>query len=83
MKVTLQYSQAASTQTANFCWLPGFAPQSREPEASTWVSLLEPPSAFSYDEALLLCQQSEEEWLAWVPDHGEVVLHVNQFCRAA
>lgn len=83
MKVELKYSQTAFAQTANFCWLPAFTPQSSEPQASTWVSLLEPPSAFSYDEALLLCQQSEDEWLAWVPEHGEVVLHVNQFCCAA
>ena len=83
MKVELKSPQTAFAQTANFCWLPGFAPSSTEPQASTWVSLLEPPSQYSYDEALLLCQQSEDEWLAWVPEHGEVVLHVNQFCCAA
>jgi hypothetical protein len=83
MKVKLQNSQAAFAQTANFCWLPNATPTPTEHQASTWVHLLEPPSAFSYDEALLVCQQSEDEWLAWVPEHGEVVLHINQFCRAA
>ncbi|HEY9860184.1 MAG TPA: hypothetical protein V6D16_11815 [Candidatus Obscuribacterales bacterium] len=83
MKVKLQSSQTAFAQTANFCWLPGLAPTPAKPQASTWVHLLEPPSAFSYDEALLICQQSEDAWLAWVPEHGEVVLHVNQFCLAA
>lgn len=47
-------------------------------QADTWVRLLELPSPFSFDEALLLCQQSEDEWVAWVPNHGEVVLHVRQ-----
>ena len=83
MKVELKYSQTAFAQTANFCWLPGQAPTPTAPEASTWVNLLEPPSAFAYDEALLICQQSEDEWLAWVPEHGEVVLHASQFCRTA
>lgn len=75
MKVELQNSP-----TATFCWLPNYASASLEYQASTWVNLLEPPSAFSYDEALLICQQSEDEWLAWVPDHGEVVLNTRQFC---
>lgn len=65
--------------TANFCWLPTYtAPV--EYQASTWVHLLEAPSTYSYDEALLICQQSEDEWLAWVPDHGEVTLRTRQFC---
>lgn len=74
MKVKLQNSL-----TANFCWLPNYAPTAIEHQASTWVSLLEAPSTFSYDEALLICQQSEDEWLAWVPEHGEVILHTRQF----
>lgn len=48
---------------------------------SEWVKLLNPPTAFSADEALLLCQCSETEWLAWVPDYGEMVLDTCQFCR--
>lgn len=50
--------------------------------ASTWVHLLELPNPFSYDEAMLLCKHSDEEWLAWIPDHGEAVLHTSQFCFA-
>ncbi len=45
-----------------------------------WVKLLNQLSPFSYEEALLLCQASEFEWIAWVPDHGEVTLHESQFC---
>lgn len=44
-----------------------------------WVKLVAPPDPMSYDEALLLTRQSEDEWLAWVPDHGEVTLHVSEF----
>ena len=51
-----------------------------EIQADTWVKLLELPSTFSFDEALLLCQNSEDEWVAWIPGHGEAVLHVSQFC---
>ncbi len=54
-----------------------FQPQFK---ADTWVKLLETPSSFSFDEALLLCQTSEDEWIAWIPDHGEAVLKVDQFC---
>jgi hypothetical protein len=49
-------------------------------ESSTWVHLLESPSPLAYQEALLLCQHSEDEWVAWIPDHGEAVLHISQFC---
>lgn len=55
--------------------LPAFQP-------SSWVTLRQRPHPFSADEALLLCQESEDYWVAWVPDCGEVRLHVNQFaCR--
>jgi hypothetical protein len=46
---------------------------------STWVKLREAPSPYSHDEALLLCQQSDTEWVAWVPDYGEIVLDHYQF----
>ncbi|MBW4446486.1 MAG: hypothetical protein KME38_06290 [Spirirestis rafaelensis WJT71-NPBG6] len=48
-------------------------------QASTWVKLLELPSAYSFDQALLLCQVTEDEWLAWIPDHGEALLNTRQF----
>ncbi len=44
-----------------------------------WVKLLEPPSEYAADEALLLCQKSADSWIAWIPDHGEVVLNRSQF----
>jgi hypothetical protein len=53
---------------------PSFTP-------STWVKLRELPSPFSADEALLLCQYSENQWLAWVPEYGEILLDVDQFAE--
>ncbi|MBC6434770.1 hypothetical protein FM036_31920 [Nostoc sp. HG1] len=47
-------------------------------KASTWVNLLLLPNRFSFDEALLLCPISADEWLAWIPDHGEAILNIRQ-----
>jgi len=55
---------------------PKFAP-------STWVRLFNPPTAFSFDEAWLLCQYSQDKWLAWIPDYGEILLSTNEFCTVA
>lgn len=54
----------------------------QELQPSRWVKLLELPSPFSFDEALLLCKCSDSEWLAWIPDWGEAVLDTRQFCLA-
>jgi hypothetical protein len=51
-------------------------------EPSTWVHLLESPSPFAYEEAFLLCQKSEDEWIAWIPDFGEIVLKIGEFCTS-
>lgn len=48
-------------------------------QTSIWVRLREQPSPYCQDEALLLCQHSEMEWLVWIPDYGEIVLHRSQF----
>lgn len=44
-----------------------------------WVKLLQCPSEYAFDEAKLLCQESLNTWVAWVPDHGEVVLDRSHF----
>ncbi|MBW4695245.1 MAG: hypothetical protein KME27_26140 [Lyngbya sp. HA4199-MV5] len=46
---------------------------------STWVKLRSLPTTYCSDEALLLCQQSEQQWLAWVPDYGEITLEREEF----
>ncbi|NEN98044.1 MAG: hypothetical protein F6K50_21750 [Moorea sp. SIO3I7] len=54
--------------------------QSQEPfQPGTWVRLLELPNPYSFDEALLLCQISQDQWVSWIPDHGEATLHISQF----
>ncbi|MDX2212530.1 MAG: hypothetical protein SFY66_04495 [Oculatellaceae cyanobacterium bins.114] len=45
----------------------------------TWVKLLHTPSDYAFDEARLLCQESSNTWVAWVPDHGEIVLDRGHF----
>jgi hypothetical protein len=45
----------------------------------TWVKLLQRPNPYAADEAKLLCQGSDNVWVAWVPDHGEVVLDRSHF----
>jgi hypothetical protein len=44
----------------------------------SWVKLKQLPNPYSHDEALLLYQISNHEWLAWAPDHGEFVLCIWQ-----
>ncbi|MDX2243746.1 MAG: hypothetical protein NW224_23945 [Leptolyngbyaceae cyanobacterium bins.302] len=50
-----------------------------EPNPPMWVKLFQAPGIFSSHEALLLCQVAREQWLAWVPDHGEIVLDREEF----
>lgn len=45
----------------------------------TWVKLLQSPSEYAFYEAKLLCQESPNTWLAWIPDHGEVILDRSNF----
>lgn len=40
-------------------------------QPSTWVELVEPPSLYSEDVALLLCQEAENRWRGWIPGYGE------------
>ncbi len=53
-------------------WAPRFMP-------SMWVQLLNPPTAYSFDQAWLLCQCAENQWLAWVPEYGELLLTIDEF----
>lgn len=72
---------AVQPKSENLDWLiKSYGARSKQEfQPDTWVQLLELPSPFSFDEALLLCQHSDDEWVAWIPDHGEAVLHVSQF----
>jgi hypothetical protein len=48
----------------------------------SWVKLRHPPTAFSFDEAWLLCECGDNEWLAWIPDYGEWVVRSTEICVA-
>lgn len=52
--------------------IPKYAP-------STWVTLRRPITAYSFDEAWLLCEGDPGYWIAWVPDYGEILLSVDEF----
>lgn len=47
-------------------------------ESGQWVQLKEIPSTFAQDEALLLCEISDNQWLTWVPNHGEYLLELSK-----
>lgn len=57
-------------------WVP---PTAASPQPSTWVKLHTPPTAFSFDEAWLMCECEGDRWLAWVPDYGEILLSADEF----
>lgn len=54
-----------------------------QPQPNTWVQLLELFNPYCHDEALLLCQISNWEWIGWIPDHGEAIINIEQFCFPA
>lgn len=49
------------------------------PYPNTWVKLRDSLSAYSFEEALLLCEEPDGRWVAWIPDFGETMLHRHQF----
>jgi hypothetical protein len=67
--LTVASLQAKSVPTA-----VGFQPQ-----PNTWVQLRDRISPHSFDQALLLCEESNQQWVAWIPDFGEAVLSRHQF----
>jgi hypothetical protein len=48
----------------------------------TWVKLSQVPSEYCADEALLLCQESFDTWVAWIPGYGEMLLDRSNFSVA-
>ncbi|MEL6813745.1 MAG: hypothetical protein AAFP03_02900 [Cyanobacteria bacterium J06598_3] len=50
-----------------------------QPESGLWVALRDSPSAYSHDEALLLCEAFPGEWVSWVPGYGEITLSRGKF----
>lgn len=73
-----QYNFCASLVGLNRKTQPLLQQYQQEFQAYTWVKLLESPSPFSFDQALLLCEHSENQWYVWIPDYGAAVMHVSQ-----
>ncbi|MBD2163634.1 hypothetical protein H6G04_04365 [Calothrix membranacea FACHB-236] len=73
------FAMQLKRQNLNCISKPCVPDQSQQFTVSRWVKLLQLPNPYSFDEALLLCPVSKHEWLAWIPDHGEVVLHISEF----
>ncbi|KOR36954.1 hypothetical protein AM228_09980 [Planktothricoides sp. SR001] len=48
-----------------------------------WVSLIKPLTALSFEEAILLCEESLDKWVVWVPGLGETRLNTSEFVRQA
>jgi len=47
--------------------------------SSAWVKLHHPPTELCQDEALLLCQAANNQWVAWIPDYGKILLTAEDF----
>jgi len=74
--MSLQTTQSISAQISDRGWnLVCHITYTRD----TWVKVMSLPSAYAWDEAKLLCQESLNTWVAWIPDHGEVVLDRSNF----
>ncbi|MEB3308850.1 MAG: hypothetical protein VKJ02_01305 [Snowella sp.] len=68
---------------AKWCYLPeNWSGEAPKPQSQTWVQLLaqEPVSPFAAEEALLLCEEENEQWVVWIPSYGETRLDISQFC---
>lgn len=75
-------SAIAQAQPKNYCKLisaPKHLNLDKKFAAGQWVNLIEPLSSFSFDEALLLCEESQDKWLGWVPGFGEKHLDISEF----
>ncbi len=58
--------------------IPAHAPLTALPPSS-WVQLVQPSPLFGGQEALLLCQIASCQWLAWMPEYGELILGREEF----
>ncbi|MEC4815475.1 MAG: hypothetical protein SAK29_19680 [Scytonema sp. PMC 1069.18] len=43
-------------------------------ESGNWLKLYNIPDFLHFNEAVLLCRENENRWLAWVPDYGEILI---------
>ncbi|MFM7383650.1 MAG: hypothetical protein ACKO1W_11450 [Microcystaceae cyanobacterium] len=78
--MVLTTTQTASSPSLQWCSLPsnwhGEAPKA---SPHSWVKLLTNPQD-DPEEALLLCQEDDWTWVAWLPSRGETRLEIGEFC---
>jgi len=78
MDILKKYQPESSVQLGLHV-LSAMDDRTASPQPDAWVQLLDFPSSWGHDEALLLCQHSDREWVVWVPELGEAILHASQF----
>jgi len=75
---------APSNSRVQWCSVPlkyqSYSQNYPSPQPNIWVKLLELPSPYSQDEALLLCEDTPGTWAVWIPEYGETTLTNGQFC---
>ncbi|MGC9525154.1 MAG: hypothetical protein ACP5D7_06390 [Limnospira sp.] len=78
MKLNLKITETGLEP--NFPPLIGLGSAS-EVSVPVWVYLMESPDPLAPEEALLLCERTQGEWVAWIPEYGEAILYRQQFFR--
>ena len=58
------------------------SPEGFMPQVNQWVQLRDRISDYSDDQALLLCEEADGRWVAWVAGYGEVRLTREQMLKA-
>ena len=51
------------------------------PQRDLWVELRNAPAKYAEDMALLVCEVDSDDWIAWVPGFGELLVNRSQFHR--
>ena len=74
-------SVIAQHESKNYCPLipTPTVKQEKKLGSGQWVHVIKPLTALNFDEALLLCQESLEKWVVWVPGFGEARLKIGEF----
>jgi hypothetical protein len=67
---------AIQSSTMPLVSIDGFIPQ-----RDLWVELRNPPAKYAEDMALLVCEVDADDWIAWVPGFGELLVNRSQFHR--
>jgi hypothetical protein len=67
---------AIQSSTMPLVSIDGFVPQ-----RDLWVELRHAPTPYAEAMALLVCAVDADDWVAWVPGYGEILLNRSAFHR--